>query len=109
MSETTAATPRRSCRGFRWVGVLVHATIGDPVAHRADLPIRWPAAPLRSTLRDRQDVETSHLDFQPFGDCGERVVASVRRIRESGLLPQDYRVHAFLYDVESGRLEALAA
>ncbi len=64
---------------------------------------------LRSTLRDRQDVETSHLDFQPFGDCSERVAASVRRIRESGLLPQDYRVHAFLYDVESGRLEALAA
>jgi carbonic anhydrase len=69
---------------------------------------------LRTTLRDRQGVEAAHLDFQPFGNCSERVSASVRRIRESGLLPEDFAVHAFVYDVSSGRIdsvevEALAA
>ena len=62
---------------------------------------------LRGTLRDRQGVDVSHVDFQPFPDCADRVRASARRIRESGLLPDDYDVHAFLYHVESGKLEAL--
>lgn len=64
---------------------------------------------LRRTLRERQGIETSHLDFQPFPDCGERVAASVRRIRESRLLPESYAVHGFLYDVRTGRLEAVPA
>ncbi len=62
---------------------------------------------LRGTLRERQGVDVSHVDFQPFPDCAERVRASVRRVRESGLLPDHYEVHPFLYHVESGRLEAL--
>lgn len=60
---------------------------------------------LRSSLRERQGVDASHLDFQPFPDCSARVAASVRRIRESGLLPESYVAHAFLYDVATGRLE----
>ncbi len=62
---------------------------------------------LRGTLHERQGIDASHIDFQPFPDCAERVRASARRIRESGLLPDDYEVHPFLYHVESGRLEAL--
>lgn len=64
---------------------------------------------LRERLRERQGLDASHLDFQPFPDCGERVAASVRRIRESGLLPESFDVHGFLYHVETGRLEAVAA
>ena len=60
---------------------------------------------LRSTLHERQGVDATHLDFQPFPDCPERIRASVHRIRESGLLPETFLVHAFIYDVESGRLE----
>lgn len=62
---------------------------------------------LRDTLRERQGLDASHLDFQPFPDCGERVAASVRRIRESGLLPESFAVHGFLYRVENGQLEAV--
>lgn len=62
---------------------------------------------LRAALRERQGVEAAHLDFQPFPDCEERVAASVRRIRESGLLPESYEVHGFLYNVSTGRLEAV--
>ncbi len=64
---------------------------------------------LRETLHERQGVDASHIDFQPFPDCAERVRASARRIRESGLLPESYAVHAFLYEVGSGRLVALEA
>jgi carbonic anhydrase len=60
---------------------------------------------LRASLRERQGVDATHLDFQPFPDCADRVRASVRRIRESGLLPETFAVHAFVYDVESGRIE----
>ena len=62
---------------------------------------------LRATLRERQHVDSTHIDFQPFPDPAERVRASVRRIRESGLLPESYTVHAFVYDVASGRLDAV--
>jgi hypothetical protein len=62
---------------------------------------------LRGTLHERQGVDASHIDFQPFPDCPERVLASARRIRESGLLPEDYALHPFLYHVENGRLERL--
>lgn len=63
---------------------------------------------LRETLRERQGLDASHLDFQPFPECGERVAASVRRIGESGLLPESFTIHGFLYHVETGRLEAVA-
>ncbi len=46
---------------------------------------------LRATLRERQHVDSTHIDFQPFPDPSERVRASVRRIRESGLLPSRTR------------------
>lgn len=60
---------------------------------------------LRELLRERQGVEATHLDFQPFPSCSERVRASARRIRESALLPESFEVHAFVYDVATGRIE----
>ena len=62
---------------------------------------------LRQILRDRQSAETTHMDFQPFPDVAGRVRASVLRVRESGLLPGTYQLHGFVYDVASGRLEAV--
>jgi carbonic anhydrase len=62
---------------------------------------------LRTTLHERQGIDASHIDFQPFGDCSERVRASARRIRESGLLPSTFAVHAFVFDVQTGRLESI--
>jgi carbonic anhydrase len=64
---------------------------------------------LRQTLRDRQGLDTTHVDFQPFSDVADRVGASVRRVRESGLLPDSYELHAFVYDVSTGRLEPVEA
>ena len=60
---------------------------------------------LRDSLRERQGVDSTHLDFQPFPDCNERVRASARRIRESALLPDSFAVHAFVYDVSTGQIQ----
>ena len=86
--------------GTREVFVIGHSDCGMLTFSNDDL---------RATLAERQGVDASHLDFQPFPDCPQRVVASARRIRESALLPDDYGVHAFLYHVESGKLEPLVA
>ncbi len=59
---------------------------------------------LRAQLRDGRGVDATHLDFQPFPEVDERVAASVRRLRETPLLPDDYGVRGFVYDVATGRL-----
>ncbi len=59
---------------------------------------------LREQLRDGRGVDATHLDFQPFPKVDERVAASVRRLRETPLLPDDYGVRGFVYDVATGRL-----
>ena len=55
-------------------------------------------------LHERQGVDASEIDFLPFPDVAARVAESVRSVRGSGLLPADYELHPFVYDVQSGRL-----
>jgi carbonic anhydrase len=59
-------------------------------------------------LHDRLPAEGREIDFLPFSDLDESVRSSVRRIRESPLLPDDYAVTGFVYDVHSGRLREVA-
>lgn len=47
------------------------------------------------------------VDFLPFDDLDESVAESVRRIRESPLLPDDFGASGWVYDVTSGRLRPL--
>jgi len=63
---------------------------------------------LRGKLQAERGCDATHLDFQPFSDVVERVRASVRRLRESPLLPEAYGVTGFVYDVRSGRIEPVA-
>jgi carbonic anhydrase len=63
---------------------------------------------LREQLRDARGVDAEHLDFQPFPDASARVQSSVRRLRETPLLPDDYGVRGFVYDVATGRLLEVA-
>ena len=60
---------------------------------------------LRAKLREERGVDAEHLDFQPFSELHERVRSSVRRLRETPLLPDDFGVTGFVYDVTTGRLE----
>ena len=60
---------------------------------------------IRGMLRDELGAEAAHVDFQPFPDVADRVAASVRRIRESNLVPDDYPITGFVYDVKTGRID----
>jgi carbonic anhydrase len=59
---------------------------------------------VQGLIRERQGVDVSDIDFLPFGDVAGSVTDSVRRVRDSALFPEGYQVHAFVYDVSSGRL-----
>ena len=52
-----------------------------------------------------EGVDARWLDFLPFKEIEASVVASVRRLQETPLLPSGYRVEGFVFDVATGRLE----
>ena len=56
-------------------------------------------------LQDRLGPEATGIDFQPFPDVSDRVIASLRAIKESPLLPDSYAGGGFVYDVHTGRIE----
>ena len=55
-------------------------------------------------LHGRLGPEARSVDFLPFANLDESVRASVRRIRESPLLPAGFAAAGFVYDVRDGRL-----
>lgn len=62
------------------------------------------------TFRDedlQQRLETD-VRFHAFADLEESVRESVRRIRESPLLPEPFAASGFVYDVRSGRLHKVS-
>jgi carbonic anhydrase len=58
-------------------------------------------------LHERLGPESESIDFEPFPDVDERVRESVARIESSPLLPDSFRATGFVYDVETGRLDAV--
>jgi carbonic anhydrase len=64
---------------------------------------------LRTRLLAERGVDATHVDFQPFPDAAARVRSSVRRLRETPLLPDSFAVHGFVYDVATGRIEPVEA
>ena len=57
---------------------------------------------------EAEGVDARSLDFLPFRDVEASVVDSVRRLRETPLLPPDYRVEGFVFEVETGRVRPVA-
>lgn len=55
-----------------------------------------------------EGVDARWLDFLPFTEIVASVADSVQRLRASPLLPDDYHVDGFVYDVETGRLNPVA-
>jgi carbonic anhydrase len=60
---------------------------------------------VRAKLRAERGVDATHVDFQPFPDVAERVASSVRRLRETPMLPDSFTASGFVYDVATGRIE----
>jgi carbonic anhydrase len=63
---------------------------------------------LRSKLTEETGEDASEIDFLPFPDLDASVRASVERVRESPLLPDDFGVSGFVYDVRTGHLREVA-
>jgi carbonic anhydrase len=53
--------------------------------------------------------EGEFVDWLTFKDAAEAVVTDVKRIRSHPLVPTRIPIRGFIYDVRSGRLEAVAA
>ena len=64
---------------------------------------------LRRRLADEAGADAGEIDFQPFPDVEQRVRESVRRIRETDLLPDSFEATGFVYDVRAGRLSEVEA
>jgi carbonic anhydrase len=57
---------------------------------------------------DLQQKLDTDLEFHAFSDLDRSVRESVRRIRESPLLPDSFDASGFVYDVRTGRLREVA-
>jgi carbonic anhydrase len=58
-------------------------------------------------LHAKLGPESESIDFLPFPDVAQRVRESVRAIQDSPLLPDSFSATGFVYDVTTGRLEAV--
>ena len=63
---------------------------------------------LRGKLAEEAGADAGAIDFLPFPDTEESVRSSVRRIRESELLPESFSAEGFVYDVHTGDLKAVS-
>jgi carbonic anhydrase len=68
---------------------------------------RFSNPELRDRLR-RQGIDAGDMDFLPFSYVDSQVVESVKRLRDSRLLPSSFAVHGFVYEVKTGRLRLVA-
>ena len=63
---------------------------------------------LHEMLKADTGADASAIDFLPFGDLEASVREDVQAVRASTLIPNDIPVSGFIYDVRSGRLEAVS-
>ena len=58
-------------------------------------------------VHEKLGPESESIDFQPFPDVAERVRQSVAAIEASPLLPDGFGASGYVYDVTSGKIEAV--
>ena len=58
-------------------------------------------------LHGKLGPESEAIDFQPFPDVDARVRQSVETIRSAPLLPDSFAATGFVYDVKTGKLNAV--
>lgn len=63
---------------------------------------------LQARVAEVTGEDVSHIDFLPFEDMDESVRDDMATLRNSPLLPPDYEVAGFVYDVASGSLKPVA-
>jgi carbonic anhydrase len=60
-----------------------------------------------AALRGKIGDAAAGVDFLPFRDLETSVRESVRRVRESPLLPDSFAASGMIYDVQTGRLRCV--
>ncbi len=63
---------------------------------------------LHAKLADEAGADASGIDFLPFPEVEARVAESVKRVRDSDLLPDSFGVSGFVYDVHTGEISPVA-
>lgn len=63
---------------------------------------------IREMLANDTGADASAIDFLPFNDLEASVRDDVATIRSSPLIPNDIPVTGFIYDVRTGRLNAVS-
>src|SRR5437763_12037980 len=58
-------------------------------------------------LHEKLGPESQSIDFQPFPDVADRVRQGVETIRSHPLLPDSFGPTGFVYDVRTGRIDAV--
>ena len=58
-------------------------------------------------LRARIGTPADGVDFLPFPDVAERVRESVAAVEASPLLPESFAANGFVFDVATGRIDAV--
>jgi carbonic anhydrase len=78
------------------------------VVHHTDCGmVTFTNEQIREMLANDPGADASSIDFLPFSDLEASVREDVDTVRSSPLIPNDIPVSGFVYDVRSGRLEAV--
>ena len=88
--------------------VISHWLLGTQeavvVAHEGCGLLGFSNRELQQTLTEKTGHDASGIDFLPFDDLDDAVLASTRRIHDSPFLPESYAATGFVYDVATGRI-----
>lgn len=63
---------------------------------------------LHEKLREQTGVDAEYINFLPFSSLEQSVRDDVQRIKDSPFIPNEIPVRGFVYDVRSGRLQAVS-
>jgi carbonic anhydrase len=92
--------------------VISHWNLGTEeavvVAHARCGMLRFSNRELGDRIEQETGYDASRIDFLPFDDLDEAVRGSLRRVRESPLLPDSFGVTGFVYDVDTGALREVS-
>ena len=81
--------------GTREVAVIHHTDCGM---------LTFTNEKLRDQIRRELDADASAIDFLPFADVEQSVREDVAELRSSRLIPREFPIRGFVYDVRSGRV-----
>src|SRR4029078_12736020 len=78
------------------------------IAHTGCGMLTFTNDDLHSKLADETGADATGIDFLPFPDLEDSVRASVERVRNSDLLPENFTTTGYVYDCSTGALREIS-